>query len=79
MPPFKKCLTTFLLTTVLTLLPTVGYTYIDPGTAGYVFSILAPILSGILLVFVFFYRQIKRGFYFVINGLKKYPRLSILG
>ncbi len=77
MTSFKKCLITFLLITVLTLLPAAGYTYIDPGTGGYVFSILAPILSGILLVLALFYRQIKRGFYFVINGLKKSPKLSI--
>ncbi|UCD84341.1 MAG: alkaline phosphatase family protein [Deltaproteobacteria bacterium] len=73
---FKRCFATFLLITLLTLIPSVGYSYIDPGTTGYVFSVLAPILSGILLVLVFFYRQIKRGFYFVINGLKKFPMLS---
>jgi predicted AlkP superfamily phosphohydrolase/phosphomutase len=73
----KKFSITFLLTTLLILLPAVGYTYIDPGTTGYVFSVLAPILSGILLVFAFFYRQIKRGFYFVINRLKKFPKLTV--
>ncbi len=62
---------------VLILLSDEAYGYIDPGTTGYVFSALAPIIGGILLFFGFLIRPFVRLFKFIARKSKEKPNVAI--